>query len=237
MLSIFKKELRSYVYSPIPYVLIGLFLLITSITFNSFYSQMQTTLDENAINQTLGFGNTVMVFLTPILTMKLLAEERKNKVDALLLSSPVSITSIVIAKYLAAVVMFLALTASTLIYPIIVISLSKVASVEMLGGYLGFILVGASYIAFGLFASSLTESQVVAGIISLVGLLLMLLMNAIQPIVGDFWYGIFKWFSLLDKYAAYQSGKFIITPIIYYLSFISLFVVLTIRVIEKRRWS
>jgi len=223
--------------SPLPYVLVGLFMLITSFQFTQYYSSMKTTLDTNAVNATLGFANVVLVFLIPVLTMKLFAEERKNKVDTLLISSPVSITSIVIAKYLAAVVVLLILTATTLIYPILVIALSKISPVEMIGGYLGFILVGASFIAFGAFASSLTESQVVAAVISFIGLLLMLIMNGVQSIVGDNAYKVLKWFSLLDKYDAYQSGKFIITPIIYYLSFIALFLFLTIRVIEKRRWS
>lgn len=237
MFAIYKRELRSYMYSPLPYALIGLFFLITSVSFSNSLGQTTTTLDNNAVNSALGFANVVLVFLVPVLTMKLFAEERKNKVDTLLISSPVSITQIVLAKYLAAFTILLILTASTLVYPIIVIALAKISVAEMIGGYFGFILVGASFIAFGIFASSLTESQVLAAVISFVGLLLMLIMNGVQSIVGDTWYELLKWFSLLDKYDSYQSGKFILTPIVYYLSFIALFIFLTIRAIEKRRWS
>jgi ABC-2 type transport system permease protein len=237
MYAIFKRELKSYLLSPLPYVLIGLFFLITSFQFTQYFSSTATTLDNNAVNSTLGFANVVLVFLIPVLTMKLFAEERKNKVDTLLIASPVKITSIVLAKYLAALVVFLILTATTLIYPIMVIIFAKISAVEMVGGYLGFILVGASFISFGVFASSLTESQVVAGVISITGLLMMLIMEVVSSFVGDTAYKFIRWFSLLEKYDAYQTGQFIVTPIIYYLSFIALFLLLTIRVVEKRRWS
>lgn len=235
MLAIFKKELKSYFYSPMAYFLIGLFLLVGSILFFVF-------------NLASGYGDTrwifihwifmlVLIMFVSILTMRILAEERKNGTEVLLITSPVSLTSIVVGKYLAVLSVFLVMTAITFIYPIITFAFGAKFTVQIIGGYIGFILLGGSFLAVGVFASSVTENQVVAVVISFVSLLLMWILDAISSAFGGFIAKILTWFSLLSRYEDFNKGILNISSIVYYLSFIAVFLFLAVRVIEKRRWS
>lgn len=232
MYSIFKKEFKSYFNSPTAYVMIGLFIFISSMLF---YMNLASATAEYNFN--LNYMALILVLIVPILTMKVLADERKSGTEVLLITSPASLTSIVVGKYLAAFSVFLVMTGITLIYPIILAVLGEPAVSEIIGGYIGFILLGASFIAFGVFASSLTESQIIAAIVSVVGLLLMWLLQGIAPGLGGKWAKILNWFSLYSRTEDFFSGILSLGPIVYYLSFSAVFVFLAIRVIEKRRWS
>ncbi len=232
MYSIFKKEFKSYFNSPTAYVMIGLFIFISSMLF---YMNLASATAE--YNYNLNYMALILVLIVPILTMKVLADERKSGTEVLLITSPASLTSIVVGKYLAAFAVFLVMTGITLIYPIILAVLGEPAVSEIIGGYIGFILLGASFIAFGVFASSLTESQIISAIVSVVGLLLMWLLQGIAPGLGGIWAKILNWFSLYSRTEDFFSGILSLGPIVYYLSFSAVFVFLTIRVIEKRRWS
>jgi ABC-2 type transport system permease protein len=233
MFSIFKKEFKSYFTSPTAYVLIGLFVLISSILF--FYINLTSQLAE--FNYNLNFMSIILIIMIPILTMRILADERKSGTEVLLITSPTSITSIVVGKYLAALAVFLIMTAITFIYPIILFAFGKPALAPIIGGYVGFILLGASFIAFGIFASSLTESQIIAAVVSVVGLLIMWLLQYIAPSLGGIWSKVLSWFSLFSRTEDFFTGILSLAPAVYYLSFSAVFLFLTTRVIEKRRWS
>lgn len=235
MLAIFKKEFKSYFYSPMAYFLIGFFLLVGSILFFVF-------------NLAGAYGDIrwifihwifilVLIMFVSILTMRILAEERKNGTEVLLITSPVSLTSIVIGKYLAVFSVFLVMTAITFIYPIIVVAFGAPFTAQIVGGYIGFILLGGSFLSVGVFASSVTENQVVAVVISFVSLLIMWIIDAVSSAFGGFVAKILNWFSLLSRYEDFNIGILNINSIVYYLSFIAVFLFLTVRVIEKRRWS
>lgn len=232
MYSIFKKEFKSYFNSPTAYVMIGLFIFISSMLF---YMNLASATAEYNFN--LNYMSLILVLIVPILTMKVLADERKSGTEVLLITSPASLTSIVVGKYLAAFSVFLVMTGITFIYPIILSVLGEPAVSEIVGGYIGFILLGAAFIAFGVFASSLTESQIISAIVSVVGLLLMWLLQGIAPGLGGIWAKILNWFSLYSRTEDFFAGILSLGPVIYYLSFSAVFVFLTIRVIEKRRWS
>ncbi len=232
MLSIFKKEFKSYFNSPIAYVMIGLFVFISSMLF---YINLASSSAEYNFN--LNYMALILILIIPILTMKTLADERKSGTEVLLITSPASLTSIVVGKYLAAFAVFLVMTGITFIYPIILSVLGEPSASEIVGGYVGFILLGAAFIAFGVFASSLTESQIISAIVSVVGLLVMWLLQGIAPSLGGIWSKILNWFSLYSRTEDFFSGILSLGPIVYYLSFSAVFVFLAIRVIEKRRWS
>ncbi len=232
MYSVFKKEFKSYFTSPTAYVMIGLFILISSIIF---YVNLVSQTAEYNFN--LNYMSLILILIVPILTMKILADERKSGTEVLLITSPTSLTSIVVGKYLAAFAVFLVMTAITFIYPIILAAYGEPSAAEIIGGYVGFILVGASFIAFGLFASSLTESQIISAIVSVVCLLIMWLLQGIAPALGGVWSGILNWFSLYSRTEDFFAGILSLGPVVYYLSFSAVFVFLAIRVIEKRRWS
>lgn len=233
MAAIFWKEVKSYFYSPIAYVLIGLFIALTSIFFY-FGNLMGGSGDVNSLLSNVVF---FLVFIIPILTMKIMAEDRKNGTEVLLITSPSSLTAVVVGKFLASYFVFVVLAAITLVYPIIILALGGQVTPAMVGGYLGFLLLGAAFVSFGVFASSLTESQVIAAIIGIVGLLVMFLAGSISSSIGGIISKVLSWFSLLTRYDDFSKGILGLGPIVYYLSFVAVFLFLTIRVIEKRRWS
>lgn len=233
MYAIFKRELKSYFLSPIAYVLIGFFIILSSVFFLLINLGSQYS-DFSANLSTMGF---LLIFIIPILTMKILAEDRKNGTEVLLVTSPVSITEIVIGKFLASLSVFLVMVLITFIYPIILFILGTPPFAQLVGAYVGFVLLGGAFVSVGVFASSLTENQVVAAVISFVSLVLMWLMDSISSYAGGTMAKILDWFSLLSRYNSFSKGILDLAPIIYYLSFIVVFLFLTIQVIEKRRWS
>src|SRR5690606_29640006 len=160
MKAIFWKEVKSYFYSPMAYILIGLFILLTSIIFMP-YLRYGYGLFNNVL-ETMGF---ILIVAIPILTMRILAEDRKHGTEVLLITSPVNITSIVVGKFLAVYFVFFVMTALTFVYPIVMVAFGAKFTAQLVGGYIGFLLLGATYIAVGVFASSLTENQVIAVII------------------------------------------------------------------------
>jgi len=230
MLAIWKREVQAYFYQPIAYILIGFFFLISSIyfTFGTIASQVA---EMNYLLSNIIF---ILTFVSPILTMRILTEDRKNGTEVLLVTSPVDVYKIVLGKFLASFTVFLVMLASTFIYLIIIYVLGGKPEIPMLiGGYIGFLLVGASYVAIGVFASSLTENQIVAAIISFAILLLINLIDPIASFVGGFTAKVLDIFSLLSRYSDLNSGILDITSIIYYLSFTAVFLFLTTRVLIK----
>ncbi len=232
MKAIFWKEVKSYFYSPMAYILIGLFILLTSIFFMQYFKYGCGLF--NNILDTMGF---ILIVVIPILTMRILAEDRKNGTEVLLITSPVNITSIVIGKFLAVYFVFFVMTALTFVFPIVMVAFGAKFTAQLVGGYIGFLLLGATYIAVGVFASSLTENQVIAVIISYVSLLIMWLADSLSTLVGGFAAKVLSWFSILSRYDDFNRGILGLSPVVYYLSFTAVFLFLTIRVIEKRRWS
>jgi len=232
MRAIFWKEVKSYFYSPIAYVLIGMFILISSIMFwpnlISAYGEFNSNL------ATMGY---ILVFIVPILTMRILSEDRKNGTEVLLLTSPVKLSEIVIGKYLAALFVFLVMIVISFIYPIILVIFGASITPKLVGGYIGLILLGASFIAVGVFASSLTENQIIAAIIGFVSLLIIWLADGIGSMVGGVTAKILYWFSLLSRYEDFNNGILRLNAVIYYISFIAVFLFVTIMIIERRRWS
>lgn len=232
MSAIFWKEVKSYFYSPMAYILIGLFLLLTSIFF--FPNLIYGSGDFNSTLSSMGF---ILLFIIPVLTMRILAEDRKNGTEVLLITSPASIATIVAGKFLASCFVFAVMTVLTFIYPIVLLAFGGTFTVQLVGGYIGFLLLGATFISVGVFASSLTENQVVAVVISFVSLLIMWLAGSMSSMVGGIASKILGWFSLMTRYEDFNRGILGLSPVVYYLSFMAVFLFLTIRVIEKRRWS
>ena len=234
MTAIFKKEFKNYFLSPIGYIFVGVFMALASMFFTSgvLYTQMAD------ISLMFSDINVVYLFLASLLTMRLLAEERGKKTDQLLMSSPVSITEIVLGKYLAAMAVFGVTMLLTLIFPAIMYIHGNPALSEIIGSYIGFILLWGAFISVGVFISSLTESQMIAGVLTFASLLLIYFIGWFQQSVQNpIAQKIIGLFSLLARYSEFQSGVLNIENIVYYLSFIFVFLFLTVSVIDKRRFS
>jgi len=287
MLAIFKRELKAYFLTPIGFLFMGFFLLISGIfyTFDNLLSGR---------SQYAGFLGSVLViylFAIPLLTMRLFSEEKKQKTDQLLLTCPVSITGIVCGKYLAALAVFCGTLVFTLGYPIVIAVYGDLQTWETLGSYIGFFFLGASYISLGIFISASTENQFTAALITFFALMLIWLIDPVSQLVPsdtrtgvisaavllaalllflyfstrnlvivlgtallgglaigvcylfkqDLFYGFIQkflgWLSLNRRYQSYSMGLLKIDSLIYFASFSGLFLFLTVRLIEKRRWN
>ncbi|NMA67015.1 MAG: ABC transporter permease [Clostridiaceae bacterium] len=233
MTAILKRDFKSYFNSPIAYVLIGLFMFLSSYFFNGYLSYGSSDIISNVVND-MSF---LLLFVIPILTMKSMAEDKKNGTEVLLLTYPARVTEIVLGKYLALYSVFLIMTGFTLIFPIIMIIFGSPDIAMILSSYLGFILYGAVFVAVGLFASSLTENQIVAAIIGFVSLFALYTIRYLASFVSGFLYDVFIWLSISDRYNDFMSGIIDISSVIFMLSLAAIFIYLTVRVIERKRWS
>ena len=234
MIAIFKKELKNYFMSPIGYIFVAVFTFWASMFFSSGILMSQ----QADISIMFSDINLVYLFLTALLTMRLLSEEKNKKTNRLLLSSPVSITGIVVGKYLAAMAVFGVTILISFVYPWIMFRYGQPALSEVIGSYVGFILLWGAFISVGVFISSLTESQMVAGVFTFAALLFIYLISWFETSIDNtIIREIIGWFSLLSRYGDFQSGVLNIESIIYYLSFIFVFLFLTVRVIDRKRYS
>ena len=179
----------------------------------------------------------LLLFIVPILTMRSMAEDKKNGTEVLLLTSPVRVTEIVLGKFLAAFSVFLVMTGVTLIFPLITIVAGKPDIALILSSYFGYILLGAIFISLGIFASSLTENQIIASIISLVSIFLIQNIDYLASFFSGFLNKAFLWLSVKDRYEDFSIGIIDLTSIIFMICYAAVFLILTVRIIERKRWS
>ncbi|MCL2831744.1 MAG: ABC transporter permease [Treponema sp.] len=294
MIAIFKREIKAYFVTPIGYLYMGLFLLITGIffTFSNIFSQ------SSYYSGFLGSVLFIYLFAIPLLTMRLFSEERRQKTDQLLLTSPVSIPAIVCGKFLAALTLYAFTIVVTILYAVIIAVYGDLIVTETVGSYIGFLFLGACYIAIGVFISASTENQLTAALVTFFSLMVIWLIDPIaQMIPSDAlsgvisagalalivvvflfistrnwfitlitavlaaavilfmyfftsnYYYLFRnvfsgflqnflgWFSLNRRYQNFSMGLLKFDSLLYYISFSGLFLFLTIRLIEKRRWN
>ena len=223
MLAVLKKELKSYLLTPVGYIFIGLFLIIFSIFFYSTLYLYQNVNFENLFYN----GATILTFITPVLTMRMFSEERKNGTEQLLMTSPRSITSIVFGKFFAAAIIMIITEAFTMIYFAILDYFGNPSLLVGLNTLLGFLLLSLAYISFGMFASSITENQIVASVLTIGFFMAMWFLPYINKI--------FSIFSLIDKFEKYPQGIISIQEIVTFVTFSLLFILLTIIVLQRRK--
>ncbi|NMA94665.1 MAG: ABC transporter permease [Clostridiales bacterium] len=176
MLAVFRKEMKTYFSSITGYIFMGFFLLLSGF-FVTLSNLLRGNPDYNGVLSSINF---VFLFVVPILTMRLMSEEKKQQTDQLLLTSPLNIWDIVLGKYLAAVGVFLMTLLITCIYPIMMSFFGELAWAEIIGGYVGFFLLGCAFISVGLFASSKTDNQVISAVVTFSILLFIWLLDGIQ---------------------------------------------------------
>ncbi len=236
MLAIFKKELRQYFYSVTGclFIAVNLFVIGIYLMANNFVG-MNTSIA--AVMDNVLF---VLLIMIPILTMRILAEEQRQKTDQLLLTSPVSVLKIVLGKYLAVLSIFLVPVIVSCLFPLILIPFGKVDYAESYLAIAGYFLFGAACIAVGVFISSITESQVIAAVISFIVLFLTFLMSGIVSILtssGDNPAKFLNIFDFIGRLDNFMTGVFDIKEAVYFLTVIVLMLFLTCQSIMKRRYS
>ena len=236
MLAIFKKELRQYFYSVTGCLFIAVNLFVIGIYFMANNLMGMNTSIANVMDNVL----FVLLIMIPILTMRILAEEQRQKTDQLLLTSPVSVVKIVMGKYLAVLTIFLVPVAVSCLFPLILTPFGKVNYSESYLAVAGYFLFGAACIAVGVFISSITESQVIAAVISFIVLFLTFLMSGIVSILtssGDNPAKLLNAFDFIGRLDNFMTGIFDIKELVYFLTVIALMLFLTYQSIMKRRYS
>ncbi len=236
MWAIYKRELKSYFRS-----FIGLLFVAVTLFFIGLYYTVY-----NLLNGYPYFSYTIssILFLfmlsVPVLTMRILAEEKRSKTDQLILTAPVSVGGIVLGKYLALLTIFLIPTAISCIYPLIMAGFGSVPLGEAYLSVLAFFLFGAAAIAIGVFISSLTESQVIAAVLSFAALFLGYMMSSICSIISSTGNLLTKLLSCFDMYTPFVNlleGTLNIGSVVYFASLTGLLLFLTVQSIQKRRYS
>jgi ABC-2 type transport system permease protein len=249
---IFKKEMRLYFTSPIAWVILTIFTLITGYFFYSIFAyytlaSMQSMMNpmmaremnvtDNVLRPLFSNISVILLLLMPLLTMRLFAEERRSGTIELLLTYPVRDGAVLLGKYLAALAMYGVMLAVTLVYPALVLYFARVEWGVLATGYLGLLLMGATFLAVGLFASSLTENQIVASIITFGVLLIFWVIGWSSDYAGGMWGRILSHISLLEHFDSFAKGVLDTKDILYYLNFTIVALFLTLRSLEARRWK
>lgn len=287
MLAIMNRELNTYFKTPIGYIFMGLFLIVTGFFFTVGNLVSGSSYFTNFLSSIL----FIYLLAVPLLTMRLLSEEKRQRTDQLLLTSPVTVTEIVVGKFFAAYIVFALTLVVTMLYAVVIAIFGDLAVWETIGGYFGFLLLGGSFISVGVLISAVSDNQVSAAFFTFFALLLIYFLNLIRTVapqdpvastifaavivlgIGAFFFAntkswiaaagvtgiggivivvlhfvqpdiynglissFLEWFSLLERYDTFTLGLIELEEVIFYLSFITVFLFVTIRLIEKRRWA
>lgn len=233
MLAIFKREFKAYFSTPIGYIVLAAFYFFTGLFFSFLYSNGAPQV-EWVISQML----TVTIFIMPIITMRLMSEDKRQKVDQALFTAPVKLTSIVLGKFFAALAVFALGFVPTIIFEIIVMSYVSVNVFTFIYALLGILLLGSTLIALGMFISSLTESSVVSAILTLVINILVLYMSSFAQMISvEFISKAIEKLAFINVFSSFGENLFSLPDICYFLSITAAFLFLCVRALEKRRWS
>ncbi|ALS24429.1 MULTISPECIES: ABC transporter permease subunit [Paenibacillus] len=231
--AIAKKELQMYFYSPTAYAAFAFFFLITGYFFSANFLYPPYVVD---IRPVVGNITFVFLFIVPLLTMRLISEELRQGTDELLLTSPASITEIVLGKYTAAAIVQLLLVIGSLIYPLILSAYGTFELPVLWLSYLSMFLLGAAMMAIGLFASSLTAHQMVSGIAAFAILLVFWTIEWLGDTVGGKIKDFLGMFSIVGRTLDLQKGVLDFADVLFYITLIAVFVLLSIQVLERKRW-
>ena len=233
MLSIWKRELQGYFFTPVGYVFMGVFLTLSSVIF--FLTIMQTRSSD--LLSFIGTMSYLWMLLCPVLTMRLLAEEKQKRTDQLLLTSPVSLPGIVLGKYLAAATVMGLTVLLTGLFVLIVAIYGQVYPGELMVGYLGFLLQGCAFIALDLFISGVTSNQVTAVVAAFGANFVLWMLDLLQSAISIDWVNrLLSFFSLYERTEPFLMGQFSFASVGYDLSFAAAFILLTIHMMDSRRY-
>jgi len=249
---IYKKEMRLYFTSPIAWVILTIFLFIAGYFFYSIFAFFTLASMQSAMNPAMArdlnvtdsvlrplFSNisVILLLLMPLVTMRLFAEERRSGTIELLLTYPVRDGAVLVGKYLAGLTLYAIMLALTLFYPLLVAYFARVEWGPLATGYLGLLLMGATFLGVGIFASSLTENQIVASIITFGVLLIFWVIGWSSDYLGGTWGRVLSHLSLIEHFDSFAKGVLDTRDVLYYVDFTIVALFLTLRSLEARRWK
>ena len=229
-----KREMQGYFYTPVGYVFIGVFLAVSSVLF---YLEIlrQRSGDLPTFIHDMSY---LWMLLSPILTMRLLAEEKQKKTDQLLLTSPVSLPGIVAGKYLAAVTVLFMTAGLTLLFVLVVAIYGRVYPAELAVNYLGFILQGCAFAAMDLFLSGCAGTPVTAAVLAFGANFLMWILDLLENAVQAEWISeALRFLSLYRRNEPFVLGQLSFSALLYDLSFIAVFLAMTVWHMDRKRYG
>ena len=249
MTAIFKREFKAYFTTPVGYIVLAAFYFFLGLYFYIIYSAGSPQVEVINIQMA-----SVVTFLMPILTMRLMSDDRRQKIDQALITAPVKLSGIVFGKFLAAFAVYALAFAPPVIFEIIVASKVSVNVLSYLYSLLGMLLLGGALIAIGMFISCLTESPAISAILTLVINILILYMSNFASMItvpegsesffGKIWAAVVSFFVVFLEKAGFiatignfADSVFSITDVVYFVSIIAAFIFLSVRSLKKRRWS
>ena len=235
MLAIFKRELAAYFTTPIGYIFCAIFLALSGAIF-SYTTLFSMTAD---VTSYFTYMLIALVVLIPLLTMKLFSEERKQRTEQLLLTSPVSLYGMIGGKFLAAYTLFAGCTlVSFCNFFILYFYVEKIKTAVLFGNLVAILLLGMTFVTIGLFMSSLTENQLAAAIGTVAVLGVLLCIGVVNSVIPVYWIRfVLSSISVFSRFQNFTQGVFDIAALFYYLSVSAAFLFLTVRIFEKRRWG
>ena len=244
------RDFRAYFTSPIAYIVTAGFMVIMGWMFFVYLSHFQvqnmqfqqynmgkgTSITEGIIRPLYGNMNVVLLLLVPFITMRLIAEEKKNHTIELLMTAPLTLTEIILGKFLSGFLMLAVMIALTAIYPAVLFITGNPDLGPILSNYLGTILLCSCYLSLGVLFSSMTENQIVAGALSFAAGLFFWLISWATASASSGWGEILSYLSLITHYNNFGQGIINSTDVFYFLSFIGVGLFLTHRVLDSYRW-
>jgi ABC-2 type transport system permease protein len=250
VLAIAEKELRSYFASPIAYVIIGLFALLFGIFFwlflGSFVRQsaqmMQfgggasVNVNQQMIRYLLQNTTIIILFVMPMITMRTYSEEKRSGTIELLLTSPITDLQIILGKFLGALALYAAMLLVTMVYMALLFIFGNPEWRPLAAGYLGLLLLGSAFIALGLFISSVTKNQIVAGVLTFAVFLMLWVIGWPADQAGPTMRAVLSNLSIVDHFDDFSRGVIDTKHVIYYLTFITFGLFLTAKSVDVERW-
>lgn len=231
--AVYKREMKAYFSSPIGYIVMAVMLLLMGLYFTYMYENSYSNLSFLFTSI-----SSIALLIAPIITMRLISEDKKQKVDQVLLTAPVKLWKIVCGKFFAAFTLFMLPFAITVVYELILMTSTDVNWLLFLSNILGMALLGAAILSIGLFISALTESQIIAGIFGLVVSFFIMQIEYFSQTVGQEWFtSVCTYISFLQRFYAFTSGQIDFSNAVFFLSVAVLFLFFTNAAMDRKRWA
>lgn len=235
MSAVFKREFRSFFTSPIGYVVLVVLFCLSSIMF----TVANLVRNEAGLTAVFDFLSSTILFVLPLLSMRLFSEEKRQKTDQALLTAPTGLTGIVVGKFLAALLVYALGIAITLVFAVIIALKVTPDWLVIIGNYVGILLLGGLIIAIGTFVSSLTESQAVAAVVTYVITTFFFLLNLLAAVFSGSKVvaSVVGFLSIQTRYLHFINGIIGYNDVLFFVAMQALFLFLTVRVLDRRRWN
>ncbi len=235
--TIFVREIKAYFTSPIAYVVLIVFSLLTGFFFAAYFNWATRYGGEASMRGIFHNMSITLLFVAPLITMRLFAEEKRSGTIELLMTSPVTDTEVVIGKYIASLVLFILMLASTILCPLFLMTFAKPDIMPMVVGYLGLFLLGSAFLSLGMVTSSITKNQIISALISFVVLLGLWIIGWMSTAVGSQVGKVLSFISLVEHFEDFSKGVIDTKHMVYYVSFAVFCLFFAVQMLRSSKWK